>query len=61
MTYDNTIGGATSNYQLQSNVCPGCGRCNTCGRPYEQPAFLPSFRQPIYRQPTDWPPFYTIT
>lgn len=22
-------------YNPQPNICTGCGRCNTCGRPYE--------------------------
>jgi hypothetical protein len=22
-------------------VCPGCGRCRTCGQPYPQPVIVP--------------------
>jgi hypothetical protein len=35
------------------SVCPGCGRCNDCGRPYAAPvAPLPSY--PVY----PWGPGY---
>lgn len=26
---------SVTTYPLQPSVCPGCGKCNTCGRPYE--------------------------
>jgi hypothetical protein len=29
-----TIVGGTYN-PPQPNICPGCGKCNSCGRPYE--------------------------
>lgn len=29
--------------QPQPNVCPGCGRCKDCGRPYEAAPVQPSW------------------
>lgn len=38
----------------QPNTCPGCGKCNSCGRPYHEVSPTPSPLQPY------WPPSQTF-
>jgi hypothetical protein len=50
---------------VNPHVCPGCGRCKDCGRPYETQPFTPwpGYPNPYIGDPV-WPyggPFYTST
>lgn len=34
-----------------SGICSGCGKCNTCGRPYHEVPHTPTPLQPFWSQP----------